>query len=60
MSLNSKLETIKFLTLEELSRLLDAISDKRDKTFFLIGCRHGPCASKIGLLQIQDLDFERH
>ncbi len=51
-----KTETIKFLTLDEIQRLLGIISDKRDKAIFLIGYRHGLRASEIGLLQIQDLD----
>ncbi len=59
MPRQSKLETIKFLTLDETARLFGMISDKRDKAIFLIGYRHGLRASEIGLLNIQDLDFER-
>lgn len=59
MPRSSKLETIKFLTLDETNRLFGVIQEKRDKAIFLIGYRHGLRASEIGLLQIQDLDFER-
>ena len=58
MSRTSKLDTIKFLTLDEIARLLGAISDKRDKVIFLIAYRHGLRASEIGLLQVQDVDFQ--
>lgn len=54
-----KSETIKFLTLDETARLFGAIADKRDKVIFLVGYRHGLRASEIGLLNVQDLDFER-
>jgi len=54
-----KTETNKFSTLNEIQRLLDVISGKRDKAIFLTAYRHGLRASEIGLLQIQDLDFER-
>ena len=59
MPRTSKLETIKFLTVDEITRLLGVISDKRDKAIFLIAYRHGLRASEIGLLQIQDLDFQK-
>jgi integrase len=59
MPRNSKLETIKFLTLDELSRLLGVISDKRDKAIFLVAYRHGLRASEVGLLNVQDLDFQK-
>ena len=54
-----KLESIKFFTLDEIKRLFAVISGKRDRAIFLIGYRHGLRASEIGLLQIQDVDFER-
>lgn len=59
MPRTTKLETIKFLTLDEIARLLGAISDKRDKAIFLIAYRHGLRASEIGLLNVQDLDFQQ-
>lgn len=54
-----KLETIKFLTLDELLRLLDVIFDKWDKAIYLIAYRYGLRASEIGLLNVQDLDFQK-
>jgi integrase len=59
MSPNSKLETIKFLTVDEITRLLTVISNKRDKAILLIAYQHGLRASEIGLLQIRDLDFQK-
>lgn len=56
---SKKSETIKFLTLDEIARLLGAISDKRDKAIFLMAYRHGLRASEIGLLNVQDLDFQK-
>jgi integrase len=55
----SKLETIKFLTLNEINRLFSVIQDKRDKAIFLLGYWHGLRASEIGLLNVQDLDFQK-
>lgn len=59
MTQAAKTETIKFLTLDEIKRLFGAISGKRDRAIFLTAYRHGLRASEVGLLQIQDLDFER-
>ena len=59
MSRNMKIETIKFLTLDEFGRLFKLISGKRDRAIFIIAYRHGLRASEIGLLQVDDLDFER-
>jgi type 1 fimbriae regulatory protein FimB len=52
-------ETIKFLTFDEIRRLLSVIKSKRDKALFLIGYRHGLRASEIGLLQVGDIDFKK-
>ena len=52
-------ETIKFLTLDETTRLFAAITDKRDKAIFLLAYRHGLRASEVGLLQVSDLDMKR-
>lgn len=35
------------------------IQNKRDKAIFLLGYRHGLRATEMGLLSVQDLDFER-
>lgn len=54
----SPTETIRFLTLEELARLLAVVrSNPRDRALFLIAYRHGLRASEVGLLRIDDLDF---
>ena len=52
-------ETIKFLTLDETKRLFFRITDKRDKTIFLVAYRHGLRASEVGLLRTSDLDLKR-
>ena len=41
-------ETIKFLTFDELKRLI-VIANKRDRALFLIAYRHGLRASEVGL-----------
>lgn len=51
-----KLETIKFLTLDEIRRLLHAIDDKRNRALFLIAYRHGLRASEVGTLRVSDFD----
>ena len=51
--------TIKFLTLEETTRLFHGLaSHRRDKAIFLLAYRHGLRASEVGLLRVQDLDFK--
>jgi integrase len=59
MARSQKSETIKFLTLDETHRLLGVIQNKRDKAIFLTAYRHGLRASEIGLLQLQDFDFQK-
>jgi site-specific recombinase XerD len=56
---SQKSETIKFLTLDETQRLLSVIQNKRDKAIFLTAYRHGLRASEIGLLHLQDFDFQK-
>jgi integrase len=53
-----RISNIKFLTTDELKRLISAIKDKRDKAIFLTSYRHGLRASEVGLLQITDVDFK--
>jgi integrase len=54
----SPTETIRFLTLDELARLLAVMrGHPRDRVLFLIAYRHGLRASEIGLLRLEDLDF---
>jgi site-specific recombinase XerD len=54
----NRIETIRFLTLDETRRLFSVIKDKRDKALFLIAYRHGLRASEVGLLQVNDVDFK--
>jgi integrase len=51
--------TIKFLTQDELKRLLFVIKDKRDKAIFLIAYRHGQRASEVGMLHVNDIDWKK-
>ena len=51
-------DTIKFLTQDELKRLLAAIDDKRDKAIFLIAYRHGLRVSEVGKLRVTDVDLK--
>ena len=51
-------ETIRFLTLDELGRLLAATrGSARDRALFLLAYRHGLRASEVGLLRGDDLDL---
>lgn len=54
-----KLETIKFLTLDEIKRLFAVITDKRDRAMFLIAYRHGLRATEVGLLRTDDVDLKQ-
>lgn len=49
-------ETIKFLTQDELTRLLAVIKDRRDKAIFLVAYGHGLRASEVGSLMVTDID----
>jgi integrase len=50
--------TIRFLTLDELARLLAVMrGHPRNRALFLIAYRHGLRASEVGLLRLEDLDF---
>jgi len=53
------LETIHYLTQEELKQLLKVVTNRRDKAILLLAYRHGLRASEIGKLQRSDLDFAR-
>jgi type 1 fimbriae regulatory protein FimB/type 1 fimbriae regulatory protein FimE len=52
----NRAEKIKFLTQDEIKRLISIISSKRDKAIFLLAYRHGLRASEVGLLQRNDFD----
>jgi integrase len=54
----SPTDTIRFLTLDELGRLLAATRGSvRDRALFLVAYRHGLRASEVGLLRAEDLDL---
>src|SRR5205085_11017171 len=53
-----RISNIKFLTTDELKRLISVTKDKRDKAIFVTAYRHGLRASEVGLLQINDVDFK--
>ena len=53
------IKSIKYLTQDELKRLLGVITSKRDKAIFLIAYRHGLRASEVGMLKLQDADVQR-
>ena len=57
----ARIEKIKFLTPDELRRLLSVAkkNSMRDYALMLTGYRHGLRATEIGLLQVSDLDFRR-
>lgn len=55
----SPTETIRFLTLDETTRLFRAIGGhRRDRVLFLIAYRHGLRASEVGLLRVEDVDLK--
>jgi integrase len=56
--MQDRISRIKFLTTDELKRLISVTKDKRDKAIFLTAYRHGLRASEVGLLQINDADFK--
>lgn len=55
----SSIKTIKYLTRDELKRLMAAITDKTDRALFLVAYYHGLRASEVGLLEVNDVDFTR-
>jgi type 1 fimbriae regulatory protein FimB len=60
MMLNTwRVTTIQFLTQAELRALFQVITRKRHRALFLIAYRHGLRASEVGLLQVDDLNFEQ-
>jgi len=50
----SNIKSIKYLTQDELKRLLGVIENKRDKAIFLIAYRHGLRASEVGMVKLED------
>lgn len=55
----NKVETIQYLTQDEIRRLLSVITAKRDKAIFLLAYRHGLRASEVGVLQVSDVDLKK-
>lgn len=58
----SSIETIKYLTQDEITRLLGVArkDSKRNFAILLLAYRHGLRASEVGLLQASDVDFKRY
>jgi site-specific recombinase XerD len=52
--------TVKFLSQDDLRRLLRVIDSKRDYAIVLIAYRHGLRASEIGMLQTDDIDWKQY
>jgi len=59
MPRSTRADKIKFLSQDELKRLLSVISDKRDKAIFLLAYRHGLRASEVGMLHTSDIDWKQ-
>ena len=53
------IKSIKYLTQDELKRLLGVIDSKRDKAIFHLAYYHGLRASEIGTLRTEDVDLDR-
>jgi integrase len=55
----SKDSNIKFLTQNEMMRLVPVIKNRRDRVIFSVAYHHGLRISEIGLLQRAGVDFNR-
>ena len=55
----ANIKTIKYLTQDELKRLLGVIASKRDRAIFLLAYHHGLRASEVGMLMLEDVDMNR-
>lgn len=53
------IKSIKYLTQDELKRLLGAITNKRDRAIFYLAYYHGLRASEVGTLRTEDIDLTR-
>ncbi len=51
-------ETIKFLTVQEIERLMNSIKSKRDLALIYVAYRHGLRVSEARFLQREDIDFD--
>ena len=57
--LEENLNTIKYLTQEEVARLFSKIKTRRDRAMFNAVYKYGLRASEVGLLKIDDVDLDR-
>jgi integrase len=55
----SKDSNIKFLTQNEMMRLVPVIKNRRDRVIFSVAHHHGLRISEIGLLQRAGVDFKQ-
>jgi site-specific recombinase XerD len=53
------IESIKYLTQDELKRLFGVIASKRDKAIFLLTYYHGLRACEVGMLNLENIDLSR-
>ena len=53
-------ETTHFLTTDEVKRLLNSITNKRDKAIFLLAYRHGLRSQEVARLRFDDIDEKTH
>jgi integrase len=51
------IKSIKYLTQDELRRLLGVIDSKRDKAIFRVAYHHGLRASEVGMIRVEDADL---
>ena len=52
------IRTIKYLTQDELKRLLRVIDSKRDKAIFTVAYHHGLRCCEIGMLKLENIDLD--
>ena len=57
--IEESLQTIKYLTQEEVAKFFAKIKDKRDRALFNTIYKYGLRASEVSLLKIEDVDIDR-
>ena len=55
----ANIKSIKYLTQDELKRLLGVIESKRDSAIFRVAYYHGLRASEVGMLKVEDVNLPR-
>jgi len=55
----ANIKSIKYLTQEELKRLLGVIESKRDRAIFRVVYHHGLRAGEVGMIKLEDVDLDR-